>query len=736
MAETASYSACPACAAAPMAQQVAQNRMAQQGDILLSLPSIHCAGCISAVERKLIALPGVTSARVNLSLKRVSVETGGALSATDLVEALAAVGYPAHELDSTALSVGAADKAARKLLLRLGISGFAMMNVMLLSVAIWSGAEAATRDLFHWISAAIALPVIIWAAQPFFQNAWTALRARHLNMDVPISLAILLAGGMSLFEVMNSGEHAYFDAALSLTFFLLAGRYLDQRTRRAARSAAEELTALEVPRVTRLDDTGEQVIPLASVAVGDVVIVRPGARIPVDGVVLKGESEVDRALLTGETLPIAIAVNTIVSAGEVNLTGPLEITVTAAGRDSSLSRMADLVTIAEGAKNRYSSLADRAAQIYAPGVHLLAFIAFIGWLWVSGGDVRLALNISVAVLIITCPCALGLAVPAVVTAASGNLFRKGLLIKSATALERLAEVDCVVFDKTGTLSDGEVVPDTITELAPNNQRLALALSGYSSHPLAQALAKALEGLGVKPCTLTDIREIPGKGVEAQYNGATVALGRAEWLGATSGQGTATFLCTGTDDIVEIPFTDHLRPDAQATIASLKASGLPVVLLSGDNKTSVKNAAQELGIETWHAQMRPEDKAAKLSELAAHGHKVLMVGDGLNDTIALASAHVSVSPASALDAARVASDIVLLGNRLGAISDARSIARSARKRILENFAIAAGYNAIAIPVALLGFASPLAAALAMSFSSISVSLNALRLRAGSGKGAVK
>jgi len=736
MAETASYSACPACAAAPMAQQIAQNRMAQQGDILLSLPSIHCAGCISAVERKLIALPGVTSARVNLSLKRVAVETGGALSAADLVEALAAVGYPAHELDSTALSVGAADKAARKLLLRLGISGFAMMNVMLLSVAIWSGAEAATRDLFHWISAAIALPVIIWAAQPFFQNAWTALRARHLNMDVPISLAILLAGGMSLFEVMNSGEHAYFDAALSLTFFLLAGRYLDQRTRRAARSAAEELTALEVPRVTRLDDTGEQVIPLASVAVGDVVIVRPGARIPVDGVVLKGESEVDRALLTGETLPIAIAVNTIVSAGEVNLTGPLEITVTAAGRDSSLSRMADLVTIAEGAKNRYSSLADRAAQIYAPGVHLLAFIAFIGWLWVSGGDVRLALNISVAVLIITCPCALGLAVPAVVTAASGNLFRKGLLIKSATALERLAEVDCVVFDKTGTLSDGEVVPDTITELAPNNQRLALALSRHSSHPLAQALAKALEGLGVKPCTLTDIREIPGKGVEAQYNGATVALGRAEWLGATSGQGTATFLCTGTDDIVEIPFTDHLRPDAQATIASLKASGLPVVLLSGDNKTSVKNAAQELGIETWHAQMRPEDKAAKLSELAAHGHKVLMVGDGLNDTIALASAHVSVSPASALDAARVASDIVLLGNRLGAISDARSIARSARKRILENFAIAAGYNAIAIPVALLGFASPLAAALAMSFSSISVSLNALRLRAGSGKGTVK
>ena len=732
MTETMSYSACPACAVAPSAQDIAQSQMALQGDILLSLPTVHCAGCISAVERKLTSMPGVTSARVNLSLKRVAVATKTALSIEDLIAALAAIGYPAHELDSTALSVGAADKAARSILFRLGISGFAMMNVMLLSVAIWSGAEAATRDMFHWISAAIALPVITWAAQPFFQNAWTALRTGHLNMDVPISLAILLAGGMSLFEVLNGGEHAYFDAALSLTFFLLAGRYLDQRTRRAARSAAEELTALEVPRVVQLTPDGEVVVPLSGIAVGDTVLVRPGARIPVDGVVSKGESEVDRALLTGETLPVAIATGTIVSAGEVNLTGPLELTVHAAGRDSSLARMADLVTIAEGAKNRYSSLADRAAQIYAPGVHLLAFFAFIGWLYASGGDVRLALNISVAVLIITCPCALGLAVPAVVTAASGNLFRKGLLVKNATALERLAEVDCVVFDKTGTLTDGDVVPGTLDGLTPEHQSLALALASQSDHPLAQALTKALNTLGVAPVTLTDISEAPGKGVEAKHLGHRVALGRAEWLGARAGDSTATWLQVDDGTVIQIPFSDHLRPDAIDTISALQSSGLPVVLLSGDNTTAVKSAALELGISDWHAQMRPEDKAQKLSELSEAGHKVLMVGDGLNDTVALAMAHVSVSPASALDAARVASDIVLLGNRLGAISDARAIARSARKRILENFAIAAGYNAIAIPVALLGFASPLAAALAMSTSSISVSLNALRLRsAGQG-----
>lgn len=727
MADTTSFSACPACDAAPIAKQIAENRMNQQGDILLSLPTIHCAGCISAVERKLLSIPGVTSARVNLSLKRVVAETGGTLEAADLVEALEGIGYPAHELDSTALSSSAADKAARALLFRLGISGFAMMNVMLLSVAVWSGAEAATRDLFHWISAMIALPVIIWAAQPFFQNAWTALRARHLNMDVPISLAIILAGGMSLFETFHGGEEAYFDAALSLTFFLLAGRYLDQRTRRAARSAAEELTALEVPRVVQLTDDGEATVPLAQIAAGDMVLVRPGARIPVDGVVTKGESEVDRALLTGETLPVAIGIDTVVSAGEVNLTGPLEIRVTAAGRDSSLSRMADLVTIAEGAKNRYSSLADKAAQIYAPGVHTLAFLAFLGWLWASGGDVRFALNIAVAVLIITCPCALGLAVPAVVTAASGNLFRKGLLVKDATALERLAEVDFVVFDKTGTLTDGDVVPGALDDLSTQNQRLALALAQNSGHPLARALAQALQLRGISAATLTDIREVPGKGVQAKLKGSDVALGRAEWLGAETGQGTATFLQCENGKVLEIPFEDHLRQDATDTITALKASGLPVMLLSGDNDAAVVQAAEALGIDQFHARMRPEDKAAKLSELADQGHHVLMVGDGLNDTVALASAHVSVSPASALDAARVASDIVLLGNRLGAISDARAIARSARRRILENFAIAACYNAISVPIALMGFASPLAAALAMSTSSILVSLNALRLR---------
>ncbi|WP_095589460.1 heavy metal translocating P-type ATPase [Actibacterium ureilyticum] len=719
-------SACPACAAAPAAEDLAA---AAQPDarLLLSLPTIHCAGCISTVEKGLARVPGVHSARVNLTLKRVSVDAAPEITADQLITELDGLGYEAHELDAGLLSVTATDKAGREILMRLAVAGFAMMNVMLLSVAVWSGAADATRDLFHWISAAISLPTIAFSAQPFFRNAWAALSARRLNMDVPISLAILLAAGMSLYETILSGQHAYFDAALSLTFFLLAGRYLDHRTRAVARSAAEELAALEVPRATRVVDGVEEVVAIADLAVGDLVRVRPGGRLPVDGVVVEGQSETDRSLLTGESLPVFAGPDSVLSAGEVNLTGPLLVRVTAAGEDSSLHRMADLVSVAESSKNRYTSLADRAASIYAPGVHLLALFAFLGWLWVSGGDLRLALNIAVAVLIITCPCALGLAVPAVTTAASGRLFRRGLLIKHGTALERLAEVDTVVFDKTGTLTEGAPEPTNLGDHPRRVLEIALALAGASAHPLARALARAADQAGIKPARLSDIREKPGYGVEGRLGGETVRLGRAEWVGASSGTTTAAWLQIGQGAPVEFTFADALRPGAAAAVAALQAQGMAVHLLSGDAEGPVRDLADRLGITHWQAGVLPVDKAAHVTGLSADGARVLMVGDGLNDTAALAAAHVSISPASALDAARVASDIVLLGKDLSPLPAAITTAQKATRRIKENFSIAALYNAIAVPVALLGFATPLAAALAMSASSITVSLNALRLR---------
>ncbi|MBD3802694.1 MAG: cadmium-translocating P-type ATPase [Thioclava sp.] len=725
--EHVSASACPACIAAPSAEQMAKSGDIRGARIMLSLPTAHCAVCITDVERELMKQPGVKSARVNLTLKRASVDAESDVEAANLISALDRIGYEAHELDPGMLSATEADKRGRDLLMRIGVAGFAMMNIMMLSVAVWSGAEDTTRDLFHWISAAIAIPTTIFAAQPFFANAWAALRGGRLGMDVPISLAILLALGISLFETMHSGSHAYFEAATMLTFFLLVGRYLDYRTRAVARSAAEELAALEVPRATVLREGAEVVVPVGELVPGDLIRVRPGGRIPADGEVIEGHSESDRSVLTGESLPVQVAPGMVLSAGEVNLTGPLTIRVTAAGKDSSLHRMADLVAMAESAKTKYTSLAERAARLYAPIVHLLSFAAFCSWAWITGGDLRLAVNISAAVLIITCPCALGLAVPAVVTAASGKLFRKGLLIKDGTALERLAEVDTVVFDKTGTLTMGAPRPQNLSALSAEALSVAMALAEGSAHPLARALHDVALGQGATPAILEDLREVPGYGVEGRWQGQTVRLGRANWIGAEDGATTATHLRIGNGAPIAITFADSLRPGAEEAVAGLKAQGKQVWLVSGDVEGAVFELAARLGIENYRSGALPLEKAQLVNDLTHEGHRVLMVGDGLNDTAALAAAHVSVSPASALDAARTASDIVLLGKELAPVADAASIAVRARRRIKENFGISIVYNIIAVPLALVGLATPLMAALAMSASSITVSLNSLRLR---------
>lgn len=721
------FSACPACDAAPLAQRLADRAEVAQGTVILSLPAAHCATCITDVETALSGHPGVRSARVNLTLRRVTVDAPG-LTADDLIPVLARAGYEAHELDPQALSATAADRQGRDLLMRIGVSGFAMMNIMILSVAVWSGAEAATRDLFHWISGAIALPTVVFAGQPFFRSAWAAIRAGRLGMDVPISLALILASAISVYETAQSGHHAYFDAAAMLCFFLLIGRYLDHRTRAIARSAAAELTALEVPRATLLLDGAEQTVAVASLRPGDLVRIRPGARIPADGEIVEGCSEIDRALLTGETLPVLAQPGQMLSAGEVNLTGPLTLRVTAAGRDSSLARLTALVEAAEAARGRYTSLAERASRLYSPSVHLMALCSFVGWFW-AVGDLRLAVNVAAAVLIVTCPCALGLAVPAVATAASGKLFRRGLLIKDGTALERLAEVDTVVFDKTGTLTLGRPTLVSLQPLPARLRPVARALAQASGHPLSVALAKALGDQTA--AELTDLAEHPGFGVSARWQGRPVRLGRADWLGVAHDDDTqptsATWLAVEGQAPVRLDFTDEPRPGAADCIAQLRSAGLRVVLISGDRAAAVGDLAARLGIEDHHAAVDPLGKEAMVADLAARGARVLMVGDGLNDTAALARAHASISPASALDAARAASDMVLTGTDLVPVAEAVATARLATRRIRQNFAISIAYNAVAVPLAVAGMVTPLIAALAMSLSSITVTLNALRLR---------
>ncbi len=698
------------------------------GNIVLSLPTIHCAGCMSAVERGLAKAEGVRSARVNLSLKRVVVDAKPGLTPDALIDVLAGIGYEAHELDPALLEDQQAKNEGRNLLMRLAVAGFAMMNVLLLSIAVWAGAEGTLRDMMHWFSAMIALPAIVFAAQPFFKNALSAIRAHRLNMDVPISLAILLASGMSLFETIESGPHTYFDAALSLTFFLLAGRYLDYSTRASARSAAQELAALEVPRAVKITDGNQAVVPVGNLVPNDVVLVSPGTRVPVDGVVIAGESEIDRAFLTGETVPVYAGPDLKINAGEINLTGPLTMRVTARARESSLQKMADLVALAETGRNKYTSLADRAAALYAPGVHILAALAFVGWLSISG-DLRLSINIAIAVLIITCPCALGLAVPAVNTAASGRLYKNGVLLKNATALERLAEVDCVLFDKTGTLTLGTAQLNDPDSYPPKAFSLAAELAKNSAHPLARSLAQAAakRKMPRPDAPLSDIKEIPGHGISGRWNAQEIRLGRASWVGAPEADKTSTYFKLAGQDPVAFTFNDDLRPGVVALVPALKKLGLEIHLVTGDSAAPASDIAARTGIDHVFASVGAEEKAALVKSLAAAGRKVLMVGDGLNDTGALAAAHVSISPASALEVARVASDIVILGRDFGVLATCIKTSRAARHRITENFALAALYNMIAIPVALLGFATPLIAALAMSASSITVTLNAWRLR---------
>ncbi len=702
-----SVAVCPGCSGVSAAiEPVADTNAATHH---LVLPGIHCAGCIRTVEDTLRKQPGIRDARVNLTLKRASITASPGADPTPWITALAQAGHEAFEADAAPDR----DTAGRDLILRLGVAGFAMMNVMLLSVAVWSGASDSTRDLFHWISAAIALPAALFAAQPFFRNAFSALRARHLNMDVPISLAILLACGMSLYETMQGGDHAYFDAALSLTFFLLAGRVLDARMRRAARSAAQDLAAMEPSRVIRIENGEKTSLPANEIAVGDTLWLAAGARLPVDAELLEDNARIDRSLVTGESEPVTRHRGAALQAGDITLTGPISIRATAVGEDTTLRRMARLVAIAESAKTAYTSLADRAAAIYAPAVHLISLAAFLGWAWATG-DLRLALNIAVATLIITCPCALGLAVPAVATAATGQLFRQGLLVTSDTALERLAAIDTVVFDKTGTLTRATLFAP---EGLPDDARTVLAgLANASDHPLTRSLARSLES--IPEAKLTNIRETAGRGLRADWKGITVSLGRN-----AAGD---TVLAIGPDEWV-MERTEELIEHAGEAIRTLQDRGLSIHILTGDTDEKARRIATALGVSHAEAGMTPESKQAFIAELQSRGHRVLMVGDGLNDTGALAAADASIAPGSALEASRSAADVIIASGDLTRIDLALRMARAARKRILENFGLAATYNAVAIPLALAGFATPLLAALAMSASSVTVILNALRVR---------
>ncbi|AHC73673.1 copper-translocating P-type ATPase [Candidatus Endolissoclinum faulkneri L5] len=696
----------------------------------LAIPEAHCAACIATIEKAISMVEGVIDVRVNLAERFVTVKWPSASINPDAIfNALDRAGYRANLLEEIEITP---DPILRRLLLALAIAGFASGNIMLLSVSIWSGANDATRDLFHWISACIAIPTIIISGRPFFASALKAVVAKHLNMDVPISLAVILATGLSLHETLIGGLHTYFDASVTLLFFLLIGQTLNHMLRSRAGSALRTLD--------RTTPTGASVIssdgtitwtPLSRVVPGNKVLVSSGDRVPVDGIVIDGSSRVDLTIVTGESEAINISIGDTVTAGAVVLDSSLTLSAIRIGQASFLGEMRSMLELAENNRPAISNLADKAAALYAPAVHLIAVATFIGW-WIVGKEFSQSLSTAITVLIITCPCALGLAAPIVQVIAAEVLLKYRILLREGNALEILANIDQIIIDKTGTIT----IPTIDNCCMKNFSKVALSvastLARESHHPISKAIA---DSIGLTTSVAIDhFSEHIGKGLEGMIDSQIWRLGKPNWALSDKAffkyfsidrRNASVLSCNGNlmgvFNMVDLP-----RPGADIAIAKMISLGLSPTLLSGDSEDRVANVARRIGITTWSSKATPDNKVNVIKMLQNKGHHVLMIGDGLNDAPAMAAADVSIAPGNASDVSRTVAEIIFLGKDMNAVVTAIMIARKAKQIMVQNLLFAFSYNAIAIPLAIACYATPLVAAIAMSASSIIVIANALRL----------
>ena len=687
----------------------------------IAVPEARCGGCIAAIEGALLGLPGVSSARVNLTARKVVVKWHAEGDVPAMIQALRKAGYRAtlaEALDATE------DPEMSRLLRATAVAGFAAMNIMLLSVSIWSGADPATRHAFHLVSAALALPALVYSGSLFFASAWRVLRAGRTNMDVPISVGILLAFGLSTYDSLSGGQHAYFDAVTSLLFFLLAGRAIDHSMRGRARHAVQTLARM-FPRVAAivLPDGSREYRDTQTLTKGDTIFVAAGERIPADGTVLRGAGLLDLSLVTGETSPESVSAGSKVVSGAMSVNAPLTVRLDRAAKDSFLADMIRLMESIEGGRARYRRLADRAASFYSPVIHVVALATFAGWFYATG-DWHLSLTLAIAVLIITCPCALGLAVPMVQAVAARRLFASGITMKDGSALERLAEVDHVVLDKTGTLTSGRMQVSS-HDVSGADLFAASALAGHSRHPAAHAVA-TLRPDAVVP--VSDVLETSGQGIEGWIDGRLYKLGRRTWVAdARDGQHeVGPWLSRDGVLVGRFVVSDRLREGAAGAVVQLTESGLGVEILSGDASAETLRIASLVHVPVAAGELRPEEKVTRLEALRARGKRVLMVGDGINDAPALAAAHVSMAPSTATDVGRHTADLVFLGSSLLSVPEAISVSVKAMRLIRQNIALSIAYNALALPLAVAGYVTPLVAAVAMSTSSILVVVNSLRL----------
>ena len=721
-------------------QTFAADRPGGLREAALTLEGIHCGGCVRRCEQGLANVPGVQEFQVNLSTRRAQLVWDPAKTQlSTLLQKLAQIGYPAYPYDARRQEDRHRQERNRTLR-RLAVAGFGMMQIMMLAVALYAGdfydMDETMRGFLRWVSLFVALPVVFYAAQPFFQNAWSGLKNRQLGMDVPVSLAIGGAFLASCWATIQGGGEVYFDSVSMFTFLLLLGRFLEMGARHKASRSSEDLINLLPATASRLEDGQENLVPVAQLKRGDTVLVRPGETIPADAKIISGASSVDESLLTGESLPLSKQVGEQVIGGSVNIESPLTLSVEKVGADTVLSAMNRVLQRAQLEKPQLTRLADRVASYFVGALLLIAGVVAYWWWQHQPED---AFWITLSVLVVTCPCALSLATPAALTAATGAMTRLGLLITRGHALETLARVDHILFDKTGTLTLGQLQVDEIIpqrELAaPQCLAIVAALERQSEHPIGKAILKKAETMPAERVTATEVNASPGQGMEGMVSGQRYRIGNPDYALGLSGKslelsdshvGSLVVLADEQGPLAVFRLTDELRSQALATVVALKQLDISVEISSGDHAPAVRRIAEQLGIEYSSGAKRPEQKLQRVRELQAQGKIVAMVGDGVNDSPVLACAQVSIAMGSGAEIARSNADMVLLSERLDRIVDGVVLSRRSLRIIRQNLGWALSYNALALPLAASGYIAPWMAAIGMSLSSLIVVLNALRL----------
>jgi Cu2+-exporting ATPase len=727
----------------PEVQRSFVHRLAdQRREAALILEGITCAACVWLNERYLKRLPGVIEVHINYTTHRARVVWDeGRIHLSDILVAISRIGYLAHPYDP-GRHQEILQSQRRRLLRQFGVAGVFAMQVMTLSGALyfddWWGLDAELRHFFHWVSLLFTLPVLLYSAHPFFAGAWRDLKARRAGMDVPIVLGIVAAFTASLWPTVTGEGVVYYDSVTMFVFLLLAGRYFEHMARTRAAEAGESLVQAAPAIATRVADSGDESVPVAELRAGERVRVRPGEAIPVDGIVLDGRSSVDESLLTGESLPLAKSAGDALIGGSINRESPLVLRVTRTGADTVLAAILRLLDRALSEKPRLAVLADRVAGWFVLAVLVMAGGVALFW-W--DRDPTMALTATIAVLVVTCPCALGLATPTALTAATGYLTRLGLLTARGHALETLARATHFVFDKTGTLTLGHPRLLETRVLAAHSREeslaIAAALERHSEHPLAKALTDAAK---TGQLTAHDVHNTPGAGLSGTVHGERHVIGTAEFVQAQTGLtlagatlaelrahgGPLVLLASSKTVLAGFTFGDEPRPGAAHLIGELGRLGKQVRLLTGDHGEAARRVARALGIADVEHGLKPADKLERVRALQAQGAVVAMIGDGVNDAPVLAQADVSIAMGSAAHVSAASADMLLLSQDLRHLLDGLATAQRTLRIIRQNMAWAIGYNLVAVPVAAAGLISPWIAALGMSLSSLAVVVNALRL----------